>query len=95
MPFWCSSAVREFAVLEAVGADTSQVVTGPAQEGVVAVLGSTVIGLPLGLGLGALAVRELGLFTLPPPVLTIPAATLAGFVLLMLITRRRRWARHS
>jgi putative ABC transport system permease protein len=77
---------REFAVLEAVGAERSQVVTGPAQEGLVAVLGSLVIGLPLGLLLGMLAVRVLGLFfTLPPPVVSVPAVSLVGFVLLMVI----------
>jgi putative ABC transport system permease protein len=77
---------REFAMLEAVGADTTQLVTGPAQEGIVAVLGSLVIGLPLGLLLGILAVRVLGLFfTLPPPVASVPALTLAGFVALMVL----------
>ncbi len=59
---------REFAVLETLGADTQQLATGPAQEGIVAVVGSLLIGLPLGLLLGILAVRVLGLFfTLPPP----------------------------
>ncbi len=78
---------REFAVLEAVGADTSQVITGPAQEGIVAVVASLVIGLPLGLVLGMLVVRVLGLFfTLPPPVLSVPGGTLAGFVALMVVT---------
>jgi putative ABC transport system permease protein len=77
---------REFAVLEAIGAERSQLVTGPAQEGVVAVLGSLLIGLPLGLVLGVLAVRVLGLFfTLPPPVVSVPAVSLVGFVLLMVI----------
>lgn len=77
---------REFAVLEAVGADRSQIVTGPAQEGIVAVLGSLVIGLPLGLVLGMLAVRVLGLFfTLPPPVVSVPVLTLIGFVALMVV----------
>jgi putative ABC transport system permease protein len=77
---------REFAVLEAVGAERSQVVTGPAQEGLVAVLGSLVIGLPLGLLLGMLAVRVLGLFfTLPPPIVSVPAVSLVGFVVLMVI----------
>ncbi|CAN5755343.1 hypothetical protein BH18ACT15_BH18ACT15_02760 [soil metagenome] len=76
---------REFAVLEVVGADTSQVITGPAQEGLVAVLGSVAIGLPLGIGLGVTSVRVLGLFfTLPPPLLTIPTGSLIAFVLLML-----------
>jgi putative ABC transport system permease protein len=77
---------REFAVLEAVGADRAQVITGPAQEGVVAVLGSLVIGLPLGLVLGILAVRVLGLFfMLPPPVVSVPVITLLGFVALMVV----------
>jgi putative ABC transport system permease protein len=78
---------REFAVLEAIGADSSQVVTGPAQEGMVAVLGSLVIGLPLGLLLGMLVVRVLGLFfTLPPPTLSVPGGTIMIFVLLMVGT---------
>jgi putative ABC transport system permease protein len=77
---------REFAVLEAVGADRSQLVTGPAQEGIVAVLGSLVIGLPLGLLLSVLAVRVLGLFfTLPPPVASVPGLSLLGLVVLMVI----------
>jgi putative ABC transport system permease protein len=77
---------REFAVLETVGADRSQVMTGPAQEGVVAVLGSLLIGLPLGLVLGILTVRVLGLFfTLPPPVVSVPTLALAGFVLVMVL----------
>jgi putative ABC transport system permease protein len=75
---------RELAVLEAVGADSRQLLTGPVQEGTIAVAGSLAIGLPLGLLLGMLAVRVLGLFfTLPPPVLSLPAGTLAGFVLLL------------
>ena len=77
---------REFAVLEAVGADRAQILTGPVQEGVVAVLGSLVIGLPLGLVLGILSVRVLGLFfTLPPPVVSVPGITLVGFVALMVV----------
>jgi putative ABC transport system permease protein len=78
---------REFAVLEAVGADTSQIVTGPLQEGAVAVAGSIVIGLPLGLMLGTLVVRVLGLFfTLPPPFLEVPVGTLIAFVALLVAT---------
>jgi putative ABC transport system permease protein len=76
---------REFAILETVGADSAQLVTGPAQEGLVAVLGSLLIGVPLGLLLGMLVVRVLGLFfTLPPPVLSVPFGTLGGLVALML-----------
>lgn len=78
---------REFAILKAIGADDSQVRIGPAQEGAVAVLGALAIGVPVGLGLGLLSVRILGLFfTLPPPLLTIPVGPLAGFVVLMLAT---------
>jgi putative ABC transport system permease protein len=75
---------RELAILEAIGADQRQLVTGPVQEGTVAVVGSIAIGLPLGLLLSMLAVRVLGLFfTLPPPLLTLPAGALAVFVLLL------------
>jgi putative ABC transport system permease protein len=43
-----------------------------------------VIGLPLGLVLGMLVVRVLGLFfTLPPPLLIVPGGTLGAFVLVM------------
>jgi putative ABC transport system permease protein len=76
---------REFAILRAVGADTGQVVSGPAQEGLLTVVGSIVIGIAVGLGLGMLAVRVLGLlFTLPPPLLTLPVGTMLVFVLVML-----------
>lgn len=76
---------REFAVLEVVGADTRQAVTGPAAEGLVALLGSVVIGLPIGFGLGLVSVRVLGLFfTVPPPLLSISWGSLIGFVALML-----------
>jgi putative ABC transport system permease protein len=78
---------REFAILEAIGADGRQVRTGPALEGAVAVLGALAIGVPVGLGLGLVSVRILGLFfTLPPPLLTVPVGTLAGFVVLMIAT---------
>jgi putative ABC transport system permease protein len=78
---------REFAILRAVGAETRQILTGPAIEGIIAVLGSIAIGVPLGLGLGLLSVRILGLFfTLPPPLLTVPVGTVVGFVALMIVT---------
>ncbi len=77
---------REFAVLEAIGADRSQIATGPAQEAAVAAVGGILIGLPLGLLLGILTVRVLGLFfTLPPPIVSLPTLTLAGFVLLIVL----------
>jgi putative ABC transport system permease protein len=75
---------RELAILRTVGADTPQAVAGPALEGVIAVLGSLAVGVPLGLGLAVLAGRVLGLFfTLPPPLLTIPALPLAALALLV------------
>jgi putative ABC transport system permease protein len=78
---------RELAVLRAIGAATGQVLTGPALEGGIAVLGSLLIGVPVGLGLGVLAVRVLGLFfTLPPPLLSIPAGPLLGLVGFMIAT---------
>jgi putative ABC transport system permease protein len=78
---------REFAILHTVGADTRQILTGPALEGTVAVVGSLAIGLPVGLGLGILAVRVLGLFfTLSPPLLTVPVPELAALVVFMVVT---------
>jgi putative ABC transport system permease protein len=49
------------------------------------VLGSLLLGLPVGLGLGMLAVRVLSLFfALPPPLLTVPAAGLLTLTALVL-----------
>jgi putative ABC transport system permease protein len=68
---------REFATLEAVGADSGQILRAPAQEGVVTVAGSLIVGVPLGIGLAVIAVRLLGLFfQLPPPLVTIPVGKL-------------------
>jgi putative ABC transport system permease protein len=73
---------RESAVLRSLGADTSRVVAGPLAEGVVAIVGSLAVGVPLGLGLTALSVRVLGLFfVLPPPLLAVSPAALGAFVL--------------
>jgi len=78
---------REFAILRAVGADASQVIAGPAAEGVLVVLGSLLIGVPVGLGLALLEVRVLSLFfALPPPLLTIPAVALVVFIVFMVMT---------
>lgn len=77
---------REFAILHTIGADTRQILTGPALEGTVVVLGSLAIGMPVGLGLGILAVQILGLFfSVAPPLLTIPAGGLIAVVLFMVI----------
>ena len=75
---------RELAILEAVGADERQRLTGPVQEGALSVLGSLVIGIPLGLALSVLAVRVLGLFfILPAPLLSVPVGQLVLFVVAM------------
>ena len=72
---------REFAVLRSVGADDRQILLAPALEAGVAVLGSIAIGVPVGLGLGVLAVRILGLFfTLPPPLLVVPVEGMVALV---------------
>lgn len=78
---------REFAILETLGATRPQIAAGPAQEGIVTVVGSIVVGLPLGLLLSLLSVRVLSLFfTLPPPLLTIPVPWLLGFMGVMVAT---------
>jgi putative ABC transport system permease protein len=77
---------REFAILTAVGTDTPRLLVAPAQEGALAVLGSVLVGVPLGLGLGMLAVRVLSLFfTLPPPVVAVDGGSLVAFVALMCV----------
>jgi len=75
---------REFAILRAVGADTPQLLVSPGQEGVIAALGSLALGVPIGVGLGILSVRVLGLFfTLPPPLVAVPGGALAGLAALV------------
>ena len=75
---------REFAILHALGAGQFQILTGPLLEGGVVVIGSLLIGIPVGLGLGVLSVRVLGLFfKLEPPLLTLPAAALAALAVFM------------
>jgi len=75
---------RELAILRALGATTGQMLTGPVEEGVVAVLGSVLVGVPVGLGLSALSVRVLGLFfTLPPPVLAVSPGEMIAFLVLV------------
>jgi putative ABC transport system permease protein len=77
---------RESAILRAVGATTGQVLTAPAVEGAIAVLGSLIIGVPVGIGLSILAVRVLGLFfTLPPPLLVLPTGALASLAVFMIV----------
>jgi putative ABC transport system permease protein len=77
---------REIAILRSVGADTRQILTGPTLEGGITGLGSLAIGVPVGIGLGILSVQVLRLvFTLPPPLITVPAGQLAGLALFMLV----------
>jgi putative ABC transport system permease protein len=69
----------------AVGADPSQLRTGPAIEDSAAAVASLAIGIPVGLGIGALSVRVLGLFfALPPPLLVVPGGAVGALVLLVL-----------
>jgi putative ABC transport system permease protein len=76
---------REIAILRSLGADTRQILTGPVLEGGIAGLGSLAIGVPIGIGLSILAVQILRLFfTLPPPLVTVPAGQLVGLALFML-----------
>jgi len=76
---------REIAILRSLGADTRQFLTGPVLEGAVAGVGSLAIGVPVGIGLGILAVRVLRLFfTLPPPLVAVPAGQIASLALFML-----------
>jgi putative ABC transport system permease protein len=75
---------REFAILHAIGAHTRHILTGPALEAATVVLGSLIFGIPIGLGLGMLAVQVLGLFfALQPPVLTLPVSGLVALVFLV------------
>lgn len=89
---------RELAILRSVGANRRHILTTPLIEGSIAAVGSLVIGIPVGLLLAVLAVRELDVFfTLPPPVLTVPvpallgltAATLLGSAVALIIPLRR------
>ena len=77
---------REFAILRASGADTRQVLTGPTLEGTLAVLGSILIGIPVGIGLSTLTVRVLALFfTLPPPIVRVPVGALVGLTAFVIV----------
>ena len=76
---------RESVILRTMGATTRQVLTAPALDGAIAVLGSLVIGVPIGIGLSILAIRVLGLFfTLPPPLVVLPGGQLAALAAVMI-----------
>jgi putative ABC transport system permease protein len=77
---------REVATLRALGAGTGAALLGPALEGAVAAVGSVILGIPVGVGLGMLAVRVLGgFFVLPPPLVSIPFLRIAGLAGLVLL----------
>jgi putative ABC transport system permease protein len=51
------------------------------------VVGSLLVGLPVGIGLSVLSIRVLGLFfVLPPPLLVVPANALAVLAAFMIAT---------
>jgi putative ABC transport system permease protein len=78
---------REFAILATVGTGNKDMLVGTAVEGAVAVLGSLVVGIPIGLALALLAVRVLGgFFVLPPPLLSVPVLGITALVALVLLT---------
>jgi putative ABC transport system permease protein len=78
---------RESAILHAVGATTAQVLTAPTIEGLIAVMGSLLVGMPVGIGLSVLGIRVLGLFfALPPPLVVVPIGALAGLAAFMIAT---------
>jgi putative ABC transport system permease protein len=77
---------RESIILRTVGASTGQVVTAPVVEGAIAALGGLVIGIPVGLGIGALNIQILALFfTLPPPVLVVSAREVAALAAVVVL----------
>ena len=75
---------REFAVLRAVGATTTQLLTGPALEGAITVTAAIILGVPIGLGTAVVSTRVLSLlFTLPAPTISPPVSQL---VVLLAVT---------
>jgi putative ABC transport system permease protein len=78
---------RESALLRTIGATTRQILTAPAIDATVAVIGSLAIGVPVGIGVSMLSIRVLGLFfTLPPPLVVLPGSQLLQLAALMVAT---------
>jgi putative ABC transport system permease protein len=78
---------KEFALLRMVGASTRQLLRPPATEGVVAAGGALVTGVPIGIALAVLDARVLGMFfTLPPPLVVVPAVALGLVTTAVLVT---------
>lgn len=68
---------REYAVLRSVGATTRQVLVPPAAEGAVTLAVSVLLGMPIGLGMTAIATGVLApLFTIKPPLVSVPSVPL-------------------
>ncbi len=75
---------RELAILRTLGADTRHVLGGPLLEGSVAAIGSLVVGVPVGIGLGIITIRVLNLFfALPPPLVVVPSAQIVALAALV------------
>jgi putative ABC transport system permease protein len=75
---------RELAILRTLGADTRHVLAGPLLEGALASIGSLVIGVPVGIGLGIITIRVLNLFfALPPPLVVVPSGELVALAVLV------------
>ena len=65
-------------MLRAIGATTSQLLTGPVIEGALTVGASIVLGVPIGLATAAVSTRVLTLlFSLPAPNIARPVGQLA------------------
>jgi putative ABC transport system permease protein len=78
---------RELAILRTLGADTRHVLAGPLLEGAVASIGSLVIGVPVGIGLGIIAIHVLNLFfALPPPLVVVPLGEVVALAVLVVAT---------
>jgi ABC-type antimicrobial peptide transport system permease subunit len=58
---------REFAILATVGTGNKDMLVATAVEGAAAVLGTLIVGIPIGLALALLAVRVLGASSSYPP----------------------------
>ena len=75
---------RELAIPRTLGADTRHVLAGPLLEGSVAAIGSLVLGVPVGIGLGIIAIRVLNLFfALPPPLVVVPSVQIIALTALV------------
>jgi putative ABC transport system permease protein len=77
---------REFAILATVGTGNKDMLVATAVEGAAAVLGTLIVGIPIGLALALLAVRVLGASSSYPPATSVPVFDLTALVALVLLT---------